>query len=74
MAKTSKNGRKNYRFSIEDTPKNNEIILFLESIPKPLRGYCIIEALKVLKERLDIHDKGKKTSVSNPVFKLDKVL
>ena len=49
--KNSKTRRTYYRFSlIEDKERDMEVMKFLNSIPKPLRGELIIEGLMLLKE------------------------
>ncbi len=50
--KTVKPERIPYRFTILKE-QEEEIINFLNSIPKPLRGKVIVEGLKVLKKNYD---------------------
>lgn len=51
-----------YRFTLYRA-QDEEIIEFLDSIPKPLRGRVILQALKLLKGRFDFMTGETKKSV-----------
>jgi hypothetical protein len=50
--KTVKPERKPYRFTIIKE-QDREIMEFLDSIPKPMRGRIIVEGLKLLRKNYD---------------------
>lgn len=57
-----------YRFTLYRA-QDGEIIEFLDSIPKPLRGKVILQALKLLKEKYEFLTKEtqKSNTDSSPV-------
>jgi hypothetical protein len=71
--KNSKTRRTYYRFSlIEDKERDMEVMKFLNSIPKPLRGELIIEGLMLLKETFNPkwhHQKEEQKGESPKEFK-----
>jgi len=55
--KTVKPERKPYRFTIIKD-QDREIMEFLDSIPKPMRGRTILEGLKLLRKNYDSSGEG----------------
>jgi len=43
-----------------DSKKHTDVIDFLETVPKPLRGGYIIEAIKLLKSKMTLSEPEKK--------------
>ena len=58
--KTVKPERKPYRFTIIKD-QEREIMEFLDSIPKPMRGRAILEGLKLLRKNYDSPEKEVQT-------------
>jgi hypothetical protein len=69
--KTVKPKRKPYRFTIIKD-QDREIMEFLDSIPKPMRGRIILEGLRLLRKNYDSPREGVQTNTqkeSLPEFK-----
>jgi hypothetical protein len=58
--KTVKPARKPYRFTIIKE-QDREIMEFLDSVPKPMRGRIIVEGLKLLRKNYDSPGGGVQT-------------
>jgi hypothetical protein len=59
--KTVKPERKPYRFTIIKD-QDREIMEFLDSIPKPMRGRIILEGLRLLRKNYDSPGEGVQTN------------
>lgn len=60
-----------YRFTLYSA-QDQEIIEFLDSIPKPLRGKVILQALKLLKEKYSLIGEIEKGNQEKYTIKFDK--
>jgi len=61
-----KRKRKAYRFTL-DPSLHKDLIEFMESVPKVLRGGYCVEALKLLKEKMSMNPAESKSPKSSEI-------
>jgi len=61
-----KRKRKAYRFTL-DPNLHKDLIVFIESVPRVLRGGYCVEALKLLKEKMSMNHPESKSPKSSEI-------